>query len=75
MVAAFPYVLAEIGTADYWLPAIESFRHLMPKAGVMSVAQADAWAEGLPRFRGRGVFRREQLLRLRRPAGLTPRPR
>jgi hypothetical protein len=56
MVAAFPYVLAEIGTADYWLPAIESFRHLMPKAGVMSVAQADAWAEALRRDSEAGVF-------------------
>ena len=56
LVATFPYVLAEMGTADYWLPGIESFRHLMPKAGVMTAAQADAWAEALRRDSAAGVF-------------------
>ena len=27
LVASFPYVLAEVGKADFWLPAIESFRN------------------------------------------------
>ena len=56
LVASFPYVLAEMGTADYWLPAIELFRHLMAKAGVMTVAQADDWAEALRRDSAAGVF-------------------
>jgi SAM-dependent methyltransferase len=56
LVATFPYVLAEMGTAEYWLPGIESFRHLMPKAGVMTAAQADAWAEALRRDSEAGVF-------------------
>jgi SAM-dependent methyltransferase len=56
LVAAFPYVLAEMGHADYWLPGIESFRHLMAKAGVMTVAAADAWADALRRDSEAGVF-------------------
>jgi ubiquinone/menaquinone biosynthesis C-methylase UbiE len=56
LVATFPYVLAEMGTANYWLPGIESFRHLMPKAGVMTVDQADAWAAALRRDSEAGVF-------------------
>ena len=46
----------EIGMADYWLPAIESFRRLMPKAGGMTVARADAWAEARRRDSEAGVF-------------------
>jgi ubiquinone/menaquinone biosynthesis C-methylase UbiE len=56
LVATFPYLLAEMGTADYWLPGIESFRHLMPKAGVMTVEQADTWAAALRRDSEAGVF-------------------
>ena len=56
LVASFPYVLVEMGTADFWLPGIESFRHLMPKAGVMTVPAADAWAAALRRDSEAGVF-------------------
>ena len=51
MVASFPYVLAEVGKADFWTPAIESFRRLVPKAGVMTEQEADAWATALQRLR------------------------
>ena len=47
LVASFPYVLAEVGKADFWLPAIESFRRLMPTAGAMTEAEANAWADRL----------------------------
>ena len=56
MTAAFPYVLAEMGTADFWLPGIESFRRLMPKAGTMTGQDADAWAAALRRDSEAGVF-------------------
>ena len=76
LVASFPYVLAEVGKADFWLPAIESFRKLMPTAGAMTAAEASAWADRLTQASDVGPFlRRQQLLRIR-PAqaapGLTP---
>jgi len=38
LVASFQHVLAEIGSADFWLSALESFRKLIPKAGAVSVS-------------------------------------
>jgi SAM-dependent methyltransferase len=56
LVASFPSVLAEIGKADFWLSAIEAFRRLIPKSGVMSAEEANAWAESLLRDSESGVF-------------------
>ena len=47
LVAYFPYVLAEVGEADFWRPAIESFRKLMPTGGSMTADEANSWAERL----------------------------
>jgi len=33
LVASFPYIVADVGKADFWAPAIESFRRLVPKVG------------------------------------------
>ena len=66
LVAYFPYVLAEVGKADFWRPAIESFRKLMPTAGSMTADEANAWARALAAGLGVGpLLRREQLLRIR----------
>ena len=51
LVTSFPYILAEVGKADFWAPAIESFRRLMSKAGTMTIEEADAWAEHSRRTR------------------------
>lgn len=56
LVASFPYVLAEVGKADFWLPAIESFRKLMPAADAMTAAEASAWADRLLEASESGVF-------------------
>jgi hypothetical protein len=40
LVAAFPYVVDELGRADFWEPAIKSFVKLLPKAGAMTDSQA-----------------------------------
>ena len=56
IVASFAYVLAEIGQGDFWLPAIESFRRLIPKAGAMDEPEADAWARTLMQASAEGVF-------------------
>ncbi len=45
LLAAFPYVLADIGQAAYWLDSIESYRRLIPQGGTMSPAEANAWAD------------------------------
>ena len=56
LVTSFPYILAEVGKADFWAPAIESFRRLMPKAGTMTIEEADAWAGALHADSAAGVF-------------------
>jgi hypothetical protein len=45
LVASFSYALADIGKADFFLPAIESFRKLVPNSGVMSEEEVNAWAD------------------------------
>ncbi len=47
LVAAFPHVLAEIGTADYWASGIDSFERLLPKSGAMTEDAAQRWATDL----------------------------
>jgi ubiquinone/menaquinone biosynthesis C-methylase UbiE len=56
LVTAFPYVLAEVGRADFWSSAIEAYRRLIPKARVMSQDEADAWAAALRLDSEAGVF-------------------
>ena len=56
LVASFPYVLAEVGEADFWLPAIESFRRIMPTAGAMTEADANTWADRLLQASKSGLF-------------------
>lgn len=56
MVASFSYILSEVGTANFWSSAIEAYRKLIPKAGVMSEAEADAWAAALHSDSEAGVF-------------------
>jgi ubiquinone/menaquinone biosynthesis C-methylase UbiE len=53
---SFSHVLAEIGTANFWLSGIETFRHLLPRAGAMNVVAADAWARRLRAQSDDGVF-------------------
>lgn len=43
----FAYVLSEAGAANFWSSAIEAYRKLIPKSGVMSEDEANAWAAAL----------------------------
>ena len=54
--ASFSHVLAEVGTANCWLSAIDTWRRLLPQAGAMSAAQADAWVARLRAASDDGVF-------------------
>lgn len=56
LIASFPYVIAEVGKADFWAPAIESFRRLVPKSGAMTEQEANAWADSLLGDSAAGVF-------------------
>lgn len=56
LTACFPYVLAEVGKADYWGSAIESNRKLLPTTGAMTKEQADSWADELLASSRDGVF-------------------
>jgi ubiquinone/menaquinone biosynthesis C-methylase UbiE len=56
LVSTFSYAFAELGRADFWASAIESFRQLVPRSGTMTEQEADAWAEGLRRDSEAGVF-------------------
>jgi ubiquinone/menaquinone biosynthesis C-methylase UbiE len=56
LVYSSAYVLAEVGTADFWASAIEAYRRLIPKAGILSEVEADAWAAGLRNDSTNGTF-------------------
>jgi ubiquinone/menaquinone biosynthesis C-methylase UbiE len=56
LVTSFSYILAEIGKADFWAPAIESFRRLLPQSGLMTEAQMNAWANARLQESTEGVF-------------------
>jgi ubiquinone/menaquinone biosynthesis C-methylase UbiE len=56
LVTSFSYVLSEVGTANFWSSAIETYRKLIPKAGVMMENEADAWAAALRSDSEAGVF-------------------
>ena len=56
LLRAFPNVIAEVGKADFWTSAIESFRKLVPQSGVLSSEQINAWADGRIKDSENGVF-------------------
>ena len=56
LVCSYSYVLAEVGSADFWKPGIHSFTKLLPKAGATTEAEAMAWAEEVLGRSDRGVF-------------------
>lgn len=56
LVVAFPYVVAEMGRADFWESAIQSLGKLLPKAGAMTESQASEWVAGMFRRSEQGTF-------------------
>jgi ubiquinone/menaquinone biosynthesis C-methylase UbiE len=55
-IAAFSYVVADVGRADFWEPAIKSFVKLLPKAGAMTEAAAAEWVASMCRRSDEGTF-------------------
>ncbi len=56
LTAHFPYVVTDIGRADYWTPALESFRKILPAAGAMTTTEAGAWVDARFDESTRNVF-------------------
>ena len=56
LVRAFPFVVADIGVADFWLSSIESFRRILPQSGGMDADAANAWADARLRDADDRVF-------------------
>jgi ubiquinone/menaquinone biosynthesis C-methylase UbiE len=56
LVASASHVLSEIGRADFWSSAIDAYRKLVAKAGVMTEREADAWAAALHGDSDAGIF-------------------
>jgi ubiquinone/menaquinone biosynthesis C-methylase UbiE len=54
--ASFSYVIADIGKADFWASAIQSFRRFLPRAGAMSDDRAEEWAKTLLERSDQGIF-------------------
>jgi len=56
LVAAFPYVVADVGRADFWESSVKSLVKLLPKAGAMTDSQAAEWAAAMFRRSDQGTF-------------------
>jgi ubiquinone/menaquinone biosynthesis C-methylase UbiE len=56
LVASFGHVVADIGKADFWAPAIESFLRLVPKSGAMTDTEIQSWATSMRRRSEQGIF-------------------
>lgn len=56
LTSSLAYVVADVGTADVWASAIDTYRRLMPQAGLVTEADADAWADQLQQDAAAGVF-------------------
>jgi ubiquinone/menaquinone biosynthesis C-methylase UbiE len=56
LVKTFSYVLAEVGRADFWIPAIESFRKLVPQSGMLSTEEINRWADARLKDSENGTF-------------------
>jgi SAM-dependent methyltransferase len=50
------YVAADIGRADFWQSSLPTFRMLLPKSGVMSADDANAYVDTLERASANGEF-------------------
>jgi ubiquinone/menaquinone biosynthesis C-methylase UbiE len=54
--AAFSYVVADIGTADFFAPTLQSLRRLLPKSGATSESEANAWADAMMQRSEEGTY-------------------
>ena len=56
LVASFAHVVADIGKADFYAGAIQSFLRILPKSGAMSAPEAQSWVETMHKRSEQGIF-------------------
>jgi ubiquinone/menaquinone biosynthesis C-methylase UbiE len=56
IVRVFPYVMADVGKADFWLSGIESFRKLAPQSGALTEQETRQWVASLVSDSEEGIF-------------------
>lgn len=56
LTTSFSYVVADIGKADFWATAMQSFVRLLPKAGAMTEREANDWVDAMFSRSDRGIF-------------------
>jgi SAM-dependent methyltransferase len=56
LIASFAHVVADIGKADFFAPAVESLAKLLPKSGAMSESGARAWVDALMKQSDEGTY-------------------
>jgi ubiquinone/menaquinone biosynthesis C-methylase UbiE len=56
LTASFAYVVADIGKADFWAPAMQSFLRILPKAGAMSDTAVRTWVDAMVKRSDEGIF-------------------
>ncbi len=52
----FPYLIADVGEANYWACSIQSWRKLGPASGMVSAEEAEAWSDRQQSYSDAGVF-------------------
>ena len=56
LVTVKPYVLTEVGQADFWLPALKSFERLLPASGAITEAETKELVTTLLKDSEQGIF-------------------
>ena len=53
---SFAHVVADIGTADFFAPALQALAKLLPKSGALSEREAQAWSEAMLKRSQEGTY-------------------
>ena len=56
LVNTFSYVVADMGQAEFWEPALESWRKIIPDSGVMTAEETNQWVDERLRESSDNVF-------------------
>jgi ubiquinone/menaquinone biosynthesis C-methylase UbiE len=56
MTASFAYVVADIGKADFFAPALQALARLLPRSGAMSQSDARAWVDAMQKRSEEGTY-------------------
>jgi len=55
-IASFAHVVADIGTADFFAPALQALTRLLPTSGAMSESDARAWVDAMKKRSEEGTY-------------------